>query len=179
MSNKKTNGKPSKSLEDLDPDSLASILNVGDDFEYNGRTYKVKELSFIRQAEFSQWLKNNAKSEIERSVDLSEETKREMYSTLMQDIAAKKYEYYSKLAVECMRTPEGAAYALYLGLKDEHPTLEPHEAREMYFKKLNEVSKLVYEVIVKNPKSSSPTSSRRGEPSSRGSARERAERRKK
>lgn len=166
--------------EDIKPiPGLDELLNVPVEFVYNGEKIQLKELSLVGQARFSQWLKNNAKMEIERSTDLSEEVKDRYRAALTRDIAAGKYAFNSELAVEALHTPEGAAYALYLGIYEVDPSIEEHEARRIFYEKLNEMSKRVYQEIIKYPKVSSPSSSPHGKQQSQKSRKQRGRGRKK
>jgi hypothetical protein len=170
--------KKSDEIKEYIP-TLADLFNIPNEFEFEGKIYKITELSQARQGQFSSWLKRNARQEIENDTLTTDEQKAKYRKELNDAIAAREYEYNSELAIRCCRTPEGAAYLLWLGLQDEHPEIEEHEARAMFFKKLNVLAVEVFNKIIKFPKVSSPTSSEHPKHYWRSSAKKQTDSRKK
>lgn len=146
---------------------LADVLGVPDTFEYEGKSYKVRELTLIQRARFGQWLKDRAKQEVARTLEAPDEFKRQAISAVYADIAAGVYSWGSEASIKALCTPEGCAYALYLALSEDHPEVDEELAAKMFEAKLNELAEKVLRAA-SDPKASSGTG---GSPPGRTSSR--------
>jgi hypothetical protein len=147
--------------------NLPDALSPPDAFEYEGRTYKVRELDLEQGAQFSQWLKDRALSEIARQTELPDEFRSQLRADVLREIAAGVYDWQGPVSVQAMFTPEGAAKVLQVALSRDHPGIELDTARKIVRAKLDQLAELM--LRAHGPKSSAPAGSGAGRRSTPGS----------
>src|SRR5581483_7206088 len=100
-----------------------NLVNVGEEYTLDGKTYRAKKLGILELFKFSTWIERRARESVGRATDLPDDVRDRMLSVVTQDIAAGVYAPGGEAFVKAATTPEGASYALYLGWHDDHPEL--------------------------------------------------------
>lgn len=153
-------------------DDLAGLLNVPREFEHAGQTYSVGTSFTPDQiALYTQWLTDRAfAAAAAQEGKLPPHLFERQLEATVAAAAAGRFGWKTPASVESLFTPDGAAYALYLLLKDDHPEVDEIAAKEMVLKRLDdEVARIIAEVA-SGPKSSATGESlSTGTPSSPGS----------
>lgn len=130
------------------PTSLAKLLNVGADFTYNGKTYKLTEATIPQCAEFSTWVEMRAWDAIERRQLNSPNT--EMYLASVRElnaaIAAGEYEWGGAPVMRATRTYAGQKQLVIIVMRANHPELMDEEIEAMYTAKHKELEKRIAEI---------------------------------
>jgi hypothetical protein len=130
------------------PISLAKLLNVGSDLEWNGKTYKLTEANIAQHAEFSTWVEMRAWDAIERRQMHSpnQATYSASVSELNASIAAGEYEWGGVPVMRATRTFAGQKQLVVIVLRSNYPELMDEEIDAMYTAKHKEIAKRIEEI---------------------------------
>jgi hypothetical protein len=132
---------------------MASILNVSNEFEHDGKKYKIAELTIVYAAMYSQWLKDRAMIAVDQMYQGRLDDPRYPVDRLqvINDSASGAYDWGGELSLKSLQTPTGAAKALELSILQEGGTIVYGEASALLQAKQKEM--LVHlQKIAGNPK---------------------------
>ena len=125
---------------ELAPD-IAALLNVPDTFRYRGTEYRLRHLPMLAHAEFSRWLKDRAAREAMVCTAGWPPEDREVYLRIVsQDVNGGAYEFGGSAAARALVQPTAAAYALWLALKQDDPTIPLDVAADLVNGRLDELA---------------------------------------
>lgn len=120
--------------------TLADILGVASEFEFEGTVYHLRPPTLLEQLRFSRRLERRAMEAAARMVGVPEEAQDRMIRAVTRDIAAGEYEPDSGSYIEALQKPDGIAFMLFLVLSGDHPEVTEEVARRMVDKALKEIA---------------------------------------
>lgn len=124
--------------------TLADILGVSDELTYDGKVYKLSELSLEGRAKFSRWLERRARDEaIRGSANLPSDQQDRYLRVVSRDIAAGVYEFGGEVSVAALREPAGRRYIVYLSLLENHPDADEELAEKLIENRMREIAAIL------------------------------------
>lgn len=134
-------------MTDTPPD-LAKLLNQPETIEFEGKAFKLRELTVAQRATYSQWLKDRALSAVELAARTApEHVAAEQRAGWRQDCAAGVYDFGGPVFSAALRTHAGQVKALHLSLSADHPDLTEDYAEKMWLAHKSQLAALVADKI--------------------------------
>lgn len=132
--------------------TIADLLGVASELEFDGKTYALKPPNLIQQAKFSRRLEKRARDAALRATDLPEADADRLLRAVVRDIGAGYWEVDSPGYVEALQTPDGMAYMLHLTLHEDHKEVTEVVARKMVDKAMKEIAAVLMREAGHDPK---------------------------
>lgn len=123
--------------------SLAELLNAPGDFEYQGKTYQLRQPTLLECGRYQRWLESEARASAAAATDLPEEDRRNLLRDVNADIAAQTYAWGGEVCIRSLRTPQGAAKLLSITAEDQGVSYPL--ALEMINHRFKELTALMFE----------------------------------
>lgn len=131
------------------PISLAKLLNVGADFQWQGKTYQLKEATLAQCAEFATWVEMRAWDAVERRQMNSPNM--ETYSASVRElnasIASGEYEWGGVAVMRATRTFTGQKQLVLIVMRSNYQELTDDEIEVMYREKHKQIEKRISEIV--------------------------------
>lgn len=126
-----------------------SLFNLPTEFEFEGKKYPIKELTFEQQARYSKWLRERARAAATVNPDsgVPVEVQQALYSAFLTDAAGGVYDYGGPACIKSMSSQSGMAYALYLMISAEDPSFDEMEAAALVAKEFERLSAVIAEKL--------------------------------
>jgi len=102
--------------------TLAQLLNSPEEFEFGGKTYRLREPTLIECGEYQKWLESEARASAAASTDLPEEDRRQLLRDVNADVAAKRYAWAGLECVLSLRSADGMAKLMSIVCRDQGVT---------------------------------------------------------
>ncbi len=111
--------------------SVADLLGVGRSFEFDGKSYELREPTQVEQQRFAKGLKDRAKLDAVRTIDATEEEQQALLRAVLRDIGEGWYDVDSPGYVAGQQNPTGLAQMLHITLSRDHPEVTEEVAQRM------------------------------------------------
>lgn len=101
---------------------ISQALGLATAIEFEGKNYAIGPLTYEVQAQFERWLEKRAMDVVQRLKErLDDDAFGEALSRVVADISAGKYAFFSRGALEAMRSFEGFKHLLFLRMRSADP----------------------------------------------------------
>jgi hypothetical protein len=129
---------------------LAELFNAPTDLEFEGKTYRLRQLSQVERAEYQRWLEKRALDGILAETGVPEAVQDRMLRIYQRDKARGTYAWGSEVCCETVTGEEGLAKFLAIQLRDQGVDLET--ARRMAEKELKRIVVTLFKQETTDPK---------------------------
>src|SRR5688500_2548579 len=104
--------------------TLAQIFNSPETFEFEGKTYTIREPTLLECATYTRWLESEARASAAAATDLPERDRRQLLRDVNADVAAKRFAWGGLACVESLSTAEGIGKLMSVVCADQGVTYE-------------------------------------------------------
>lgn len=129
--------------------SLADLLNSPSAFEFEDKTYQLRQPTVVECGLYQRWLESEARVSAAHATDLSDEDRRNLLRDVTADIAAQTYAWGGEVCVRSLRTPNGVAKMMAIICHDQGVTFEV--AKRVCEKRLADIAALIQGAVEEDP----------------------------